>query len=147
MPSPSNFVPKAYKRDNQFAINILHNYLKGKGYTIIDKDEDFGLDIMVEKDGEQLLFEAEVKTGRPFTTKSTFPFPTVSFLARKDKWVDTPFWYGIVCRETNYAVFAHSSVIFNDEYKEQVFVANTDREGVDSFYRVPKELCYFGKVR
>tara|TARA_R110000868_G_scaffold95085_2_gene261800 strand:- start:836 stop:1291 length:456 start_codon:yes stop_codon:yes gene_type:complete len=144
---PSEFVQSSYDKNNEFAIDIIENYLIGKGYTIIPKAEDYGIDMIVEKDGERLLFEVEVKTGRKFTTKRTFPFDTVSFLGRKSKWVDTPFWYAIVCKETEYALFAHSSVIFKDEYKEVSYVGTSDRDGLDEFYRVPKELCYFGKVR
>lgn len=141
------FVESSYVKNNSFAINIITTFLKGKGYTIIDKQEDYGIDIEAVKDGETHYFEAEVKTGRSFTTRKTFPFPTVSFLARKKKWKDIGFWYVIVCRETNYALVANSKDIFLDEYLETLNIDTDDRQGKDYFYRVPKEKCKFFKIR
>jgi hypothetical protein len=93
------------------------------------------------------MFEAEVKTGRSFTTMDTFPFPTVSFLARKKKWKDIGFWYIIVCKETNYALVANSNDIFKDEYLETLNINTEERQGKDYFYRVPKNKCKFFKIR
>jgi hypothetical protein len=77
----------------------------------------------------------------------TFPFPTVSFLARKKKWKDIGFWYIIVCKETNYALVANSNDIFKDEYLETLNINTEERQGKDYFYRVPKNKCKFFKIR
>ena len=141
------FVESSYDRNNSFAIDIINKFLIDKGYTIVEKVEDYGIDIEATKDGKTHMFEAEVKTGRSFTTRDSFPFPTVSFLARKKKWKDIGFWYIIVCKETNYALVANSNDIFKDEYLETLIINTEERKGVDNFYRVPKDKCKFFKIR
>lgn len=143
------FVKESYDINNSFAIDILSNFLISNGYTIEEKlEEDFDVDIIAFKDGKKKLFEVEVKTGYSFTDKESFRFDTVSFLARKEKWnKDSGFLYVIICKETDWALVAHSSNIFKEEYKEKLTINTEHRKGRDVFYRVPKELCRFFKIR
>ena len=143
------FVESSYHKNNDFAINIINQFLIRRGYTIIQKQtEDYGIDIKaIDKNGKIQFFEAEVKSGRSFTTRDSFPFPTVSFLARKKKWKDIGFWYIIVCKETDYALVANSNDIFLDEYLETIDINTQDRKGKDYFYRVPKNICIFFKIK
>lgn len=143
---PSDFVKSSYDKNNAIAVEAVSKWLEKKGYSIINKEEDYWVDIEAEKEGKTLLFEAEVKSNISFTTRQSFRFNTVSFLARKAKWKDTPFWYVILCPSTGYAIIAHSSWIFKDEYIENVNVNTSDRKGMDKFYRVPKSVCFFKKI-
>lgn len=55
---PSKFVPKSYKRSNNWGITKIKEFLIEKGYTIKDKKiEDYDLDIEAEKDGKVFYFE------------------------------------------------------------------------------------------
>ncbi len=119
----------------------VEKHLKRQGYTIIPKSEDYGPDIKAEKDSIVEFYEVETKTGYTFSSQEDFRFPTVSFLARKEKWKDTGFWYIIVCRETSACIKCHSDVIFQDKFREIKKIDAAERFGMDIFYRVPKELC------
>jgi len=143
---PSDFVKSSYEKNNDLAVKAVSIWLEKKGYSIVDKDEDYWIDIEAKKEGTTLLFEAEVKSNVVFTHRESFPFSTVSFLARKAKWKDTPFWYVILCPSTGYAVIAHSSWIFKNEYLMSIDVNTSDRKGTDTFYRVPKSECLFKKI-
>ena len=139
------FRQDSYDANNEWGISRVKKLLKKRGYTIIEKEEDYNIDIEAKKDGKIFLFEVETKAGYPFRNKKTFKFDTVSFLARKSKWASTPFWYIIICRETESFVCCHSNTIFKEEYKKTIEVNSKYREGTDSFYRVPKDLCYWNK--
>jgi len=143
------FVKDSYNENNDFAINIVQNFLINNGYTIIEKlVEDYNIDIEAKKDNITKLFEVEVKTGYKFTNRESFKFDTVSFLARKKKWnINEGFLYIIICKETDWALVAKSGDIFKPEYKESLQINSYYRKGNDEFYRVPKELCKFFKIR
>ena len=145
--NPQKFVPKSYNRSDDWAISKVKEHLINNGYTVIPKEtEDYSLDIKAVKNGLVEYYECETKTGYTFTGKQDFKFSTVSFLARKRKWAETGFWYIIVCRETLAYVKCHSSVIFKEEYLEVLDINSQERRGKDTFYRVPKNLCEWGKL-
>lgn len=143
---PSDFVKSSYEKNNDLAVKAVSGWLEKKGYTIVEKDEDYWIDIEAKKENTTLLFEAEVKQRVDFTDRHSYPYPTVSFLARKAKWKSTPFWYVIFCPSTGYAIIAHSSWIFKDEYFIHIEVKTLERRGLDKFYRVPKSICMFKKI-
>jgi hypothetical protein len=68
----------------------------------------------------------------------------VSFLGRKKKYGD--FWYVIVCGETEAILLAHSFEIYKEEYRELQTINTNERNGLDEFYRVPKDKCLFYKT-
>lgn len=140
--TPKDFIPASYSRSNTWAIKQVENLLKHQGYAITPKDEDYSLDIIAVKNSIEEFYEVETKTNRPFTNQHDFPFDTVSFLARKEKWKATGFWYVIVCRETCAYIKCHSSLIFQDKFREILDLKTApERSGKDVFYRVPKELA------
>jgi len=143
------FVKESYDTNNDFAIDIVKNFLIKKGYVIKEKvSEDYGIDISAEINGVEKLFEVEVKTGYGFTDRNSFRFDTVSFLARKEKWSKNySFFYIIICKETNWALVAKSEDIFKEEYKQSLNINTKYRKGQDLFYRVPKEYCSFFCIR
>ncbi len=145
--SPEKFVPSSYHRSDSWAIEAVKTHLMAQGYSIYEKHkEDFGPDILASLDGTIELFECETKTGYSFTGMEDFRFDTVSFLGRKKKWADLGFWYLIVCRETGAYVQCHSSEIFQPQYLSTLQLDSQERKGDDSFYRVPKTKCTWGKL-
>ncbi len=140
------FVQASYDRNDDWGKEVLLRWLKSYGtrFTIIDKDkEDYKVDIVVldTKADKLMSFEVEVKHGYPFTDEESFKFDSVSFLGRKKKYGD--FWYAIVCAETEAILIAHSYEIYKEEYREIKTIATTERNGLDEFYRVPKDKCIF----
>jgi len=141
---PSQFRRDSYNESNQFGIDKIAQFLSRRGFSVPDKPEDYKVDMFAFKDGEQFNIEAEVRRGLNFTVRETFPFNTVSFLARKNKYQgDKPFWYFLVCRETEWCVFANSKDIFNDKYKIIKNINSTRRSGSDTMYHVPLDKCEF----
>jgi hypothetical protein len=137
----------SYKENDLKAKQMLITFLHNQGHTIKKESyqEDYDVDIVTEKDGETMYFEVEMKHKYKFHNRDTFPFPTVSFLGRKEKWKDKKFWYVIICDETKAAVFCDAQTIFRDEHIEQLHIQTEHRQGMDLFYRVPKDLCLFKK--
>ena len=135
-----------YKHYNEYAINLIAKYLSKRGFTVLNKEEDYGVDILAYKNGEEYRIEAEVKRSyyRHFDFNDNYPYKTVSFLGRKKRLANKgKFWYFVVCEHTEYCVICDSDTIYNEEYKLMVDVDNDKRFGTDEFYRVPRELCAF----
>lgn len=141
------FSENEYNRFNQWGIDRVAQYLKEKGYAIVEKDtEDYDVDITAVKNGKTFLFEAEVKRGYPFSCEKDFKFDTVSFLGRKKKYHekhDEGFYYCIVCYETSCVLSCHSSDIYKEGQRQLKTMSKKSRKGLDEFYLVPKEKCTF----
>ncbi len=144
-----NFSQSSYDINDEYAKKKFTKFLLKKGYTLIDSEENFDHDIKaLNQDGEIILFELEVKTGYPFKSKKTFPFSTVSFTGRKERLHKiNEFHYVIICRETNWAISCPSTIIYNPEYTQELYISTNTREGEDKFFRVPKEKCSFFIVK
>lgn len=143
---PGRFIKEEYDKENDWAISIVSSFLIERGYTIIDKAEDYGVDIHAHKGDKHLFIEAEVKKRYPWENRETFKFDTVSFLGRKKKWASGQgFWYFIVCRENKNIIFAHSSNIYKKDNREKIYVSTNQRRGEDLFYRLNKEEVWFAK--
>lgn len=139
------FVRESYEDNDLLGKQLLVAYLHSKGHTIKPETftEDYGVDILTELNGVDYRFEVEMKDKYNFTSDKNFPFETVSFLGRKEKWKHQEYEYCIIGKETKAAIFCNSKVIFNDEYKRVIEIDTIHRKGDDLFYRVPVELCSF----
>jgi hypothetical protein len=138
------FNQDAYDSHDGRAKVLFSDFLERHGHTIIKSHEDYDHDIVTDKDGETFYFELEVKLRYPFTNSKSFRFGTVSFLGRKKRLhMDKPFFYVIICDETNWALVCKSEEIFKDNYLENVMVSSVGRSGADQMYRVPKNKCTF----
>ena len=137
------FVKSSYDENDSFGRQVLIHWLRNqKWVSNISSTEDFGVDIIVtDTRGLDWGFEAEVKTNYPWTSKEDFKFDTVSFLGRKKKWEEEGFYYALICKETKAICIAHSSVIYKEDYCEELRIETKDRSGADAFYRVPKNEC------
>lgn len=137
------FNQKSFEENDEKGKGLLKNFLISKGHEIIENENIYGIDFFSKRNNKDYYWEVEMKPNRPWTSREDFHFDSVSFLSRKSKWVDTPFWYVIICSETNAAVFCKSDIVFNKKYKQKIRINTAERYGLDNFYRVPKELCIF----
>lgn len=141
---PSKFRRDSYNDNNQLGVDLITKYLTRRGFSVPARPEDYKVDIHAYKDGKTYFIEAEVRRGLNFTGPDTFPFSTVSFLARKKKYqLDQPFWYFLVCRETQYCLFANSEDIFQEQHKVVKRIDTEHRSGMDTMYHVPLDKCQF----
>lgn len=137
------FNQDSFNNNDALGKELLKAFLVSKSHNISENCDIYGIDFFSERNGIKYYWEVEMKSKRPWTCMEDFQFPSVSFLQRKEKWKGTPFWYVIICKETNAAIFCKSNIIFNEKYKEKIRIFTQDRKGMDNFYRVPKELCIF----
>ena len=139
------FVQESYNENNLLAKQILVAYLSNKNHVIKPEtfEENYGVDIVTEWNGKQYLFEVEMKHGYDFTSKENFPFKTVSFCGRKDKWKKLNYEYCIINKNNYAAIFCNSENIFKEEYREKLYINTEHRQGEDMFYRVPLDFCIF----
>jgi hypothetical protein len=142
------FSQKSYDQNDSYAKKLFKKFLiEKRGHKIISDKENYDHDIISEKNGETYYFELEMKRNYPFTTRESFQFPTVSFLARKERLHrKKPFNYIVICYETNYFISCDSNKIYKNEYIEDRNLQHRVRKGHDKFFRVPKSECYFKKL-
>lgn len=142
--SARKFNKDSYDKNDTYAKKLFSRFLIRKGHSIYRVEENFQHDLITNKDNYIYFFELEVKTNYPFTTSETFKFDTVSFLGRKKRLHDIkPYYYVIICRETEHALMCYSTDIFKDEYIESINIHTNHRSGADQMYRVPKAMCRF----
>jgi len=137
------FNQKSFDDNDAIGKELLMAFLRTKGHNISENCDKYAVDLVSEKDGKGYYWEVEMKYKRRWTSREDFPFPSVSSLSRKEKWKEHHFWYVIICKETKAAIFCNSDIIFNENYKQKLYIKTNDRTGLDNFYRVPKELCIF----
>jgi hypothetical protein len=137
------FNQESFDEYDKIGRQLLTAFLESKCHNVSNNCDKYGIDLVTEKDGIEYKWEVEMKIKRPWTCREDFPFETVSFLNRKAKWKETTFWYVIICSETQAALMCRSDIIFDEKYKEKIYINTTQRKGTDEFYRVPKELCIF----
>jgi hypothetical protein len=142
-PKTLKFNQKSFDENDNVGRTLLIDYLVNKGHEVYDNEDLYGIDLYSFKDDKQYWWEVEMKSFRPWTCKKDFPFDSVSFLDRKAKWKDKNFWYVIICKETKAAIFCQSNIIFDEKYKQKLYINTQERKGADNFFRVPKDLCIF----
>lgn len=141
------FSKKSYNENDEYAKNKISKYLIERGHEIIQDKENYNHDLITKKNGVVFYFEFEVKRNYPFTKKEDYKFDSVSFLGRKVRLHNIePYYYIILCYETNSAVFCYSSEIFKNEYKETLKLNKYNRKGNDEMYRVPIDKCTFFNI-
>ena len=137
------FNQQSFDENDGIGRQLLTAFLEKKGHNVSNNCDKYGIDLVSEKDGIEYKWEVEMKSKRPWTCMDDFAFKTVSFLNRKAKWKEDIFWYVIICSETQAALMCRSDIIFDEQYKEKLYINTAQRKGTDEFYRVPKEKCIF----
>jgi hypothetical protein len=137
------FNQKSFDENDGIGRQLLTAFLTKKSHNVSNNCDKYGIDLVSEKEGVEYKWEVEMKSKRPWTCMNDFAFKSVSFLNRKAKWKEDTFWYVIICSETRAALFCRSDIIFDEKYKEKLYINTEQRKGTDEFYRVPKELCIF----
>jgi len=137
------FNQESFDENDGIGRQLLTAFLESKCHNVSNNCDKYGIDLVSEKDGIEYKWEVEMKAKRPWTCREDFAFETVSFLNRKAKWKEDTFGYVIICTETQAALMCRSDIIFDEKYKEKIYINTAQRKGTDKFYRVPKELCIF----
>ena len=79
------FSPTLYKQDDSAKWSLI-DYLTHKGFDNprVNPD-DYGIDVLAERDDEPYAFEVEVKHN---WKGESFPFPSVHYVGRKTKFIN-----------------------------------------------------------
>lgn len=141
------FRKEAYELSDQYAKDLFIGFITSQGHVVERDEENYNHDLTTIKDNKRFYWELETKSRYPFIDEKSFPFSSVSFLGRKERLHKIkPFFYVIICRETEVAVMCHSDEIFKEEYKQNLNIETASRKGRDQMYRVPKGLCTFFNI-
>jgi hypothetical protein len=133
-----------YNKYNDASIKKVSDYLIKEGFNVPHKEEDYDIDIIAYKNNIEYRIEVEVRTKLNWTSEKDYPYSTVSFLARKEKYCKPGvFWYFLVSNDINNFLFCRSDYIFNEQYQVVKQVDTNKRYGIDIAYHVPKQLCNF----
>jgi hypothetical protein len=136
--NPRQFNQKSYDDNDKVAKDLMINFLQKKGHIITQSEETYGTDIITNKG----KYEVEMSS-KEFTTRESFPYPMVNFLGRKAKYGDM--YYVIISKNKQYALVAAAKDIFKEENKTVVY-CNTQRQGLDEVYQLPKHQVKFFKL-
>lgn len=143
--SASTFDYKKYLQTDAKAKELMSNFLTKKGYNVEQKEEDYGIDLIANKNNQQVKFELEISS-IDFDLDN-YKYDEVHFLARKKKMLDKQgdYHYIIISSNHQYALTAKASDIFKqDNYITKY--AGKGRDGIDEFYKLPKQQVKFFKL-
>ena len=141
------FNRELYNESDEKAKQLFKAHLESKGHIIIKDIEDYEHDLVSSKNGKIFYFELELKLAYQFKDEASFKFDTVSFLGRKERLHKIqPFHYIIICPDTKMAITAYSDDIYNEQYKVERYANQAYKQGLDCFYRTPKDKTRFFKL-
>jgi hypothetical protein len=95
MPNFKKFDKKLYNQNDNKARKAGIKFWKSKGYNIQNNPDEFGPDLIAEKDGDSFFVEVEVKHN---WNKEQFPFNDLQIPERKKK-------FATIAQKTYFMVF------------------------------------------
>lgn len=137
--NPRQFNKQSYEDNDKVAKDLMITFLTGKGHQIVQEEETYSTDIITNKG----KYEVEM-SGKDFTIRESFPYPMVNFLGRKEKY-GNDYHYVIISKNKQYALVAASKDIFKEENKATIY-CNTNRNGYDEVFQLPKDKVKFFKL-
>ncbi|NBR70735.1 MAG: hypothetical protein EBT75_01340 [Proteobacteria bacterium] len=124
-----------YEQDDG-AKHVVISMLEGRRFVAWVNEDDFGVDVLAERDGLRWQFEVEVKHG---WRGPVFPFPSLHYAARKLKWADHPrSWYCTLNEEWDRMLLVSGEVLMSCA----VVVKDTIYTQAEAFVEVPLEECW-----
>lgn len=131
------FSAELYK-DNDDAKDLVLQWLVNKGYSAVINPDQYGIDILAEKDGDKYEVEVEVKHN---WTGPRFPFSEVDFPGRKRKFAKKNefVWFFMLNHERTHGLIVDGFDFVNGELIRK----NTSVMDEDLFVRIPTFNCKF----
>lgn len=138
------FSPTSYKENDAYGKEKFINFITKRGHTVVRDTENYGIDLVTEKDGVKHYFELEVSSLQ-FTSREDFPYENVSYLGRKKKYTKEAVFNYVIISRTGTATTCNSSEIFKDDQKKVTYCGK-GRDGFDELYYVNKNNVKFFKL-
>jgi len=112
-------------------------FWSSQGYTCTDNEDDFGVDLVVERDGRRFYCEVEVKT---VWHGKDFKYDSIHIPVRKAKFLGKPTQFMVFNNSlTHAAIIARDTVIS----AEMVDVPNVKIRFGEKFFNIPTDKAIF----
>ena len=131
-----------YDQDDNAKYQLIDWLEKHNGFMAWVNEDQFGIDVLALKNGEQYDFEVEVKHN---WDSDSFPFDTVHWSARKLKFArpDRTNWFAMFNNSRSRALFASGEVLLSCP----VVIKNTKYSQGEKFVEVPLARCIFRAMK
>jgi hypothetical protein len=124
-----------YEQDDRAKLVVV-GFLETRGYDAWVNEDQFGVDVLADRDGLRWQFEVEVKHG---WNGADFPFRSLHYAARKLKWSHEPrTWYCTLNDDWDRMIVVSGEVLG----RCQVVFKNTIYTFDEPFVQVPLEECW-----
>ena len=140
--SSKPFDQSHYDADDNAKHELIRWLEDRHGFMAWVNDDQFGIDVLAIKHGEDYEFEVEVKHN---WKGETFPFAAVHWSARKLKFAEESKrnWFVMFNDERNRALFASGKTLLDCP----IVVKNTKYTQGEKFVEVPLGRCIFRTMR
>lgn len=124
-----------YDQDDQAKLVVV-GFLETRRFDAWVNEDQFGVDVLADRDGERWQFEVEVKHG---WSGEDFPFGSLHYAARKLKWAHEPrTWYCTLNDEWDRMLVVSGEVLMMCDVVFKDTIYTTD----EPFIEVPLEECW-----
>lgn len=129
-------------KDNKWVEMLILGKIVVSNHKVIKNPDKYGIDLLVLNSVEETVGGIECEKHGKYWLK-TFDFPTVHFLGRKAKFVNSRCFYLMVNLDGSNVVM----ISFAELPKCPTILKDTPHTHGESFYEVSKERCVWGWVR
>jgi hypothetical protein len=127
------FDPVLYEADDN-AKFIVIRWLEQNGFTAWVNPDQYGIDVLAERDGDQYGFEVEVKHN---WQGEKFPYNTVHFSARKQKFIGWNHFFTMLNDERSCVLVVDENVLRSADVVNKATKYTSD----ELFIAVPLSQC------
>jgi len=140
------FDPELYRENDERAKAALRKVLGDSvTYTIQDNPKKRGVDLLVFN-GDKHIFNIEVEVKKVWASGVTFPYNTVQFPERKEKYakLEVPTLFVMFNKDqTKYLAVTDRDLIESPK----VMVSNKYVRTGENFFQVPKDKVFFDNIQ
>jgi len=131
------FQSKDFNKYDEAARNQAKSFWSSQGYTCTDHENEYDVDLVVEKDGKRFFCEVEVKT---VWHGIDFNYDTIHIPVRKAKFLDKPTQFMVFNNSLTHAAIISRKSVWDSPIVE---VPNQKIRFGEKFFDIPKEKAVF----
>lgn len=132
-----HFSKKDHQKYDEIARNSAKTFWSKLGWTVEDNPNEYGVDLIAEKDGKRFYLEVEVKRG---WHGKEFKYDTVHLPVRKSKFLDRPTQFMVFNNSLTHAAVISRKAVRNSPVS---VVPNRKIPIGEKFFDVPVEDVTF----
>ena len=131
------FQSKDFNKYDEAARNRAKEFWESQGYTCTDHEDEYDVDLVVEKNGKRFYCEVEVKT---VWHGKDFKYDTIHIPVRKAKFLGKPTQFMVFNNSLTHAAVIGRKKVLN---ATKVDVPNRKIAFGEKFFDIPKEDAIF----